>query len=332
MDSVGDLARALVLRTNQVRLRNDMDKLAVEVATGLAQDPAKRLAGDVSSLTAIDRSLARLDAFRVNTAEAAMISGAMQQSLEIVQDRSATLAGSLLSAELTPTSAMTRTLSENAAGTLGQTIANLNQSVAGRFLFAGTRTDQAPLADANDLIDAARTAVTGATTLADFEAALDTFFGAGDVFEMSIYQGSPDGLAAIPLGEGDAANIDFRASDQEVRDILKPMVMAALAADEGLGLDVNLQVDILRAAGVASMAAQEDFTNMRARLGASEGRIEDATARNAAERSAAEMAKLDLVGADAYESASRYEDVRLQLESLYAITARSQRLTLTNFL
>ena len=41
MQSVGDMARSLVLRTNQVQLRQQMDKLAVEVATGFAKDSAK---------------------------------------------------------------------------------------------------------------------------------------------------------------------------------------------------------------------------------------------------------------------------------------------------
>ena len=73
MDSVGDLARTLVLRTNQTRLRQDMDRLAVEVATGFVRDPAGYLQGDTTSLLAIDRALARLDVFRINTAEAVLV-------------------------------------------------------------------------------------------------------------------------------------------------------------------------------------------------------------------------------------------------------------------
>ncbi len=332
MDSVGDLARALVLRTNQVRLRTEMDKLAVEVATGLSEDPAKKLGGDVSGLNALDRSLARLDAYRVNTTEAGLLTDTMQRSFEVIQERSTDLAGSLLSAELTPTLAMTTTMSQNAEGALGQVISNLNQSVAGRFLFSGTATDTPPLADVDTLMTQARAAVAGLDNLGDIQTALDTFFGAGGGYETTIYQGSANGLSPIQIAEGDSANIDLRATDQEVRDVLKPMVMAALAADPAVNLDVPTQVDVLRAAGVEAQSAQENFTNMRARLGATEARIEDATARNAAEQTASSMAKLDLIGTDPYETASRYEDVRMQLESLYAITARSQRLTLTQFL
>ena len=44
MDVVGDMSRALVLRTNQVKLREEMDQLAVEVATGFVRDPGQTFA------------------------------------------------------------------------------------------------------------------------------------------------------------------------------------------------------------------------------------------------------------------------------------------------
>lgn len=70
----------------------------------------------------------------------------------------------------------------------------------------------------------------------------------------------------------------------------------------------------------------------RAGLGAVENRIEEATARNSAERTATSMARLELVGADQFETATRYENTRAQLESLYAITVRSSRLSLVEYM
>ena len=47
MEVVGDMARALILRNNQVRLREEMDKLAVEVSTGFVKDAGQHLNGDI---------------------------------------------------------------------------------------------------------------------------------------------------------------------------------------------------------------------------------------------------------------------------------------------
>ena len=77
---------------------------------------------------------------------------------------------------------------------------------------------------------------------------------------------------------------------------------------------------------------QKSIVELRAGLGSLEARIEETSTRNAAEITATSMARLELVGADQYDSASRYENIRGQLESLYAITARSQRLSLAEYL
>ena len=86
MDTVGDLARTLVLRTHQTRLNRDLDRLGTEIATGFVSDPAAHLGGDVTALVAIDRSLAQLETYRVNTTEAAFLTGTMQTTLEEIQD------------------------------------------------------------------------------------------------------------------------------------------------------------------------------------------------------------------------------------------------------
>lgn len=330
MQSVGDMARALVLRTNQVRLRTEMDKLAVEVSTGLVKDRAKHLGGDITGLTAIDRTLSRLNAYRINTTEAALVTGMMQQSLGNIQDASINLAHNILGAELTPSSGLLDTMSADAAATVNTVLSGLNQAVAGRFVFSGTATDTPAVAAPEVMMAAVQGATAGLTTYADVAAAVDTFFGPGGTFETTIYAGSNDGIAPFQIGEGETARADIRATDQPLRDILKPIVMAALAQDSAL--DGDVRIDLLRESGAAIMGAQESFTNLRSGLGATEARIEYGMAQNAAERTATSMAKLDLVEAEPYETAARYESVRAQLESIYAITARSQRLSLTEFI
>ncbi|KUF09591.1 flagellin [Pseudoponticoccus marisrubri] len=332
MDSVGDLARALVLRTNQVRLREEMDQLAVEVSTGIVKDPARHLGGDLTGLQAIDRSLARLESFRVNTTEAAFLTDAMQTALDEIQSRSETLSQSLIAADLTPNDALLGTMSEDAANALDQTLNALNRSVAGRFMFSGTATDRPAVQGLPAVLADLQGTLAGQTTVAGIDAALDAYFGPGGGFETAIYQGSNTGLSPLQLSDSESASVDIRASDPVFRKVLQPLAMAALAADGTLALDGKVQVELLAKAGRDLLAAQQDVVELRAGLGALEARIEETTARNASERTATQLARLDLVGADQYEAATRYETIRAQLESLYAITARSQRLSLAEYL
>lgn len=332
MDSVGDLARALVLRTNQVRLREEMDVLATEVATGVVKDSAKHLNGDVSGLLAVDRTLGRLDAFRVNNAEATMMTGAMQTALDEIQTRSQQVSETLVSAELTPSEALLNTMSLDARDAFSQVLGAMNRSVGGRFLFSGVATDTAAVPAIDDMMTALRTAVAGQTTASGIEATLDSFFGTGGDFETVQYQGSDTGIAPLRLSENEEASLDIKATDQAFRDILKPLALASLASDPTLGIDVNEQVTALRSAGESLLGAQRPVVEMRSGLGALEARVEESTTRIASERTATQIARLDLVGTDQYETATRYESVRSQLESLYAITVRSQRLSLAEFL
>ncbi|WP_353473529.1 flagellin [Salipiger sp. H15] len=110
------------------------------------------------------------------------------------------------------------------------------------------------------------------------------------------------------------------------------MAKAALAADSTLALAPEVQTELLSQAGRELLGDQQGLVELRAGLGAKEARIEEVTTRNSAERSALSMTRVDLVGADSFEAAARYENVRTQLESLYAITARSSQLSLVDFL
>jgi flagellar hook-associated protein 3 FlgL len=332
MEVIGDMARALVLRTNQVRLREEMDQLAVEVATGFVKDPAQHLKGDLTGLLAVDRALSQLDTYRVNTTEATFLSGSMQTALDEIQGRSELLSQSLIAAELTPNAALLNTMSDDAENALSQVMNGLNRSVAGRFLFSGVATDREAVQGSEDLLNDVRIALAGQTDMTGIQTALDTFFGAGGGFETTTYEGSNTGLAALKLSETESANLDIRATDPVFREVLKPMVMAALATDGTLALSQNVQIEMLTTAGKDLLAAQQDVVEVRAGLGALEARVEETRARNSAEYTATSIARLDLVGTDQYHTASRYENIRSQLESLYAITARSQRLSLAEYL
>ena len=332
MDAIGDLARSLVLRTNQVRLREDMDRLAVEVATGFVKDPGQHLGGDISGLMAIDRSLGRLEAFRINTTEATYVTSVMQTALDEIQSRSETLSQSLLSAELVPSPSLLESFSENARDALDQSVNALNRTVAGRFLFSGTATDRPAVVDAETILAALRTELAGATDLAAIDTALDAFFAPGGTYETTVYQGAATGLAPLRFSETETASLDIRATDPAFRELLKPVAMAAIATDPVLGLSLDVQVDLLARAGRDLLGAQKPMVELRAGLGALEARVEESSVRNAAERTATQQARLALVGTDAYETATRYENVRSQLESLYAITVRSQRLSLAEYL
>ncbi|APZ52647.1 flagellin [Salipiger abyssi] len=333
MDTVGDLARTLVLRTHQTRLNRELDTLGTEIATGFVRDPAAHLGGDVTGLLAIDRTLSQLETYRVNTAEAALLADTMQTTLEEIQDRTESLSQVLLSVELTPNDEMFQTLSGDAEDALQQMLNGLNRSVGGRFLFSGAATDSPSVIDSDTMLAELRGALAGETTVAGIEAQLDNWFdSAGGGFETDGYTGSDTALAPLRLSRTESVTLDIRADETVFRDMMKAVAGAALASDETLSLSTEVKTELISTSALALQSAQASMVELRAGLGGVEERIERTTARNSAERTATSLARLELVGTDEYETATRYENTRVQLESLYAITARSSRLSLTAFL
>ncbi|MAU47024.1 MAG: flagellar biosynthesis protein FlgL [Yangia sp.] len=333
MDTVGDLARTLVLRTHQTRLNQEMDRLGVEIASGFVRDPASHLGGDITGLLAIDRTLAQLETYRVNTTEASFLTGTMQNALEEIQIRAENVSQVLLSVELTPNDEMLNTMSSEAESALNQMLNGLNRSVGGRFLFSGTATDGHAVIDSDTMLNELRTALAGQTDAAGVEAALDAWFDtAGGGFETTGYLGSTTSLAPMRLSKTESANVDIRADDQVFRDTMKALAKAALATDSSLALPENVKIDLIGNAALDLQTAQAHMVELRSGLGALQQRIEETATRNSAERAATTIARVELVGTDQFETATRYENIRAQLESLYAITVRSSRMSLVGFL
>ncbi len=333
MDTVGDLARTLVLRSHQTRLNSTMDNLAVEIATGFVTDKASHLGGDITQLLSIDRSLAQLETYRVNTSEATLLTNTMQTTLDEIQTRSELLSQDLMKVELTPTDEMMRTLSTSAESALEQMINGLNRSVGGRFLFSGTATDTPPLAGSDALMAELETVLAGETTADGVDAALDTWFDtAGGGFDTFAYQGSTTSLAPLRLSSTESAQVDIRADDDVFRETLKSVVKAALASNETLGFSTDVKSELISSSALELQSSQARVVELRAGLGALEGRIEETVTRNSSERTSMMIARSELVGTDEFEAATAYENTRSQLEAMYAITSRSSRLSLVGYL
>ena len=71
---------------------------------------------------------------------------------------------------------------------------------------------------------------------------------------------------------------------------------------------------------------------MQGRLGETQARIDETQIRLTGERDALNLARNNLIGADPYEAAGQLEVVQTRLETLYAVTARTSRLNLTEYL
>ena len=330
--SLGDLSHSYTMRQRNVALRQDIDKLTTELATGQVADVRDVLGGNYSYLTDIERRASILEGYNVSTSEAALYAGGMQDALAMVESLGGTLSASLLTAGTLAIGVSGSDTVAEARATLDSMIGAMNVNSAGRYLFSGKATDAPALPDGQTIINALRTAAAGATTPDDLLATATAWFDDPAGFEATMYQGSTDAIAPFQLSQSDRVELDVRATDPKLKEVLKLAAVAALADDPSFGFDLQSQSDLFDKAGQSMLIAQDDVIALRADVGFVESRIEKVAARNAAEVTGLEFAKVALLEIDPYEAATRLEEAQFQLQSLYTVTVRMSQLSLVNFL
>ncbi len=330
--TIGDLSQSFQLRRDNARLKEDMQRLTTELSTGRTADLRGSTRGDLRPLAALERTVSLLGTFRTANAEAALFAGTAQTALADVEAGAGTLSATALLARTSAVPAQIDAVGREASQQFEAAVARLNVQAAGRTVFAGLATDGPALRPGAEILDALETAVAGATTAADVAAALGTWFGPGGGWESFAYSGSPAPLGALRVSAGEAVDLTVTALAPEIRDTLRGMAMSALLDRGVLSGNVAERAALAGASGEALVAARDGLVSLRAVVGDAEAAIERASVRNEAERTAADLARTALLEADPFRAAAELQAVQGQLETLYAVTARLSRLSLTSFL
>ncbi|SMX47250.1 flagellin [Actibacterium lipolyticum] len=332
--AIGDLAQNLQMRRYNSDLKTRLSTLAQELTSGQSADPAKLVSGDFAPLSAIEHSLNTLSSYQMAGSEAALMTAAMQASLTNVSDVASSLESSLLIAASSPETNLLTSTGVDAHEKLDQAIGALNASVAGRSLFSGMATDRAPLISGDEMMAALQTSLAGQTTAQGVSDVMEAWFNArGGGFETVGYVGSEEPIGDVRLGDGATLSLSITAEDQSIRDVIRGLAMGALLADGGLFAgDTTERAKLAKASAEQLLTASGPMAALQGTLGTAQERIETIQVENTSKSAILELAKSEIVGVDPYEVATELESVQAQIETLYTITARLSRLSLTDYL
>jgi len=333
INSIGDLAQSFAMRQQSNVLKTQLERLSEEVVTGVTSNATKHLSGNFSMLSDVKHKLALLESHRTTTEQGRIETEVMQAALTRIGSEAGLLSGTAITLGSTSGTASVVNFSNEAEAALGSILSALNVSAGGRSLFSGADVYGAAVASVDDFMTAIRAAASGATSIADLTAAMDTFFDTpGGDFETLIYQGDTSARASYPLGEGESVTLDLRADDPVFRDTLKQVALATLLDDPGVTLSDSEQTIFAQSIGETLLANQDDITGISADLGFAENRIERAATRISSEMTSLNLVQSELLAIDPFEAAIELETVQTRLETLYTLTSRMSRLSLVNFL
>lgn len=330
--SIGDMAQHMMNARRTVAVKQDLNKLAYELASGRKADPSAALRGDFNMLAGVERQLTVLEGYDIATKDASLFLETAQMTLDQVHSVTGDLGRDLLSASESGLSASVVSVAKSARNDFDAIVSALNGRVADRSIFGGTATDSAPLVDADTMMAQISAAVAGSASIADIVTAVDDYFmSAGGGFETGAYTGSLNDLAPMRLNDNQSADFNVRADTVELREAMRDSALAALALDPGLNLDLIEQKQLMETAGERLLTGQDNLTRVRADVGFNQERVENAMAENSLSRSSMLMTQTDLLSADQTEVAGKLQAVQVQLEMVYTITARLSQLTLANY-
>ncbi len=333
LTSVGDLSQGAGLRRQSSYLKTEMERLNMEVTTGVTADATQHLSGNFAQLSDVEHDLTLLESQRLTTEQGRIEASVTQTSLERFQDEAQNLSSTALTLANSAGAPSYTSFANEAENALGAMISSLNTNVGGRSMFSGDEVSSRAIAPLDDFMSAISAAIAGSTSAADVNAAMDAFFDTpGGGFDTLIYQGGDAARGAIPLGEGESVSFDLRADDPAFRQVFKETAIAASLNDPGITLSTADKSELTAQVGERLLGSQDRLTDLRADVGFAESRIDRAATRISTETSGLEILRTELLEVDQNEAAVELEALQLQLETIYTLTSRLSRLSLVNFL
>jgi flagellin-like hook-associated protein FlgL len=144
-------------------------------------------------------------------------------------------------------------------------------------------------------------------------------------------EGDPAGSQLARIAEGTIVDYGVRANQGELRDAIKQTAMiAAIGPYDPSDLDAYRAFAQRAAAGSGRSA--DAITHVQSMLGVKQELVERVDGQHAEASNLMSRRVAEIEEADPYEVATKLAELQQQLEATYAITGRTQGLSLVNFM
>lgn len=333
IQNVGDMSQHFQSLRQVGEVKTTLNRLSNELATQRKSDVTASLGGATARLETYEREINRLTSYAGAAEKVGQRLAFMQTTLTGVEDVRSAATSQFLGITTGSRDADVQSAAETGASAFSSFVTAFNQRLGDFALFSGAATDQQPLASADDMMADIKASVVSLDSAEDILAAVDTWFDdpMGGFATMG-YLGDTGTPLKQSIGTGGTIEINARADNASTVGLLKSAAVAALADGAVSGLTKTDQAKLIAEAGQMMLNAGDSLTATRASIGANEAKVAEAGVTLSAQITAFQIDRNVLTVADPFETATRLQDVQLQLEMQYTVTARLSQLSLVNFL
>lgn len=332
-NSVGDLASNVMLNQASTRVKRSLMQLSQELTTGVTSDVRSTLRNDLTHQMDWEHRLLANSVQDKTLSEALVKIQAKQSVLGSINDTIVSFANSVETIGSGSAVASTNVLSKNAKTLLEQVVSQLNMRAAGQTLFAGTDTDLVSMASVEDIMTSVKASIGPVATVDDVVQGVKDWMNdpvAG--YQAIAYLGSMDDPSPIRLTSNRTISETSKADHEALQAVVENLILATLSSDETFAPSEIIQLDLLQTSSNGLRSADASLIELRASLGFVEAELERQKVKTSAETSTLEQLRANVLGIDEYEVASKLQETELQLEKIYAMTARSARMSLLEYL
>ena len=332
-NSIGDLASNVMLNQASTRVKRSLIQLSQELTTGVTSDVRSTLRNDLTHQMDWEHRLLVNSVQDKTLSEALVKIQAKQSILGSINDAIVSFANSVETTGIGSAVASTNVLSKNAKTLLEQVVSQLNTRAAGQTLFAGTDTDLVSMASVEDLMTSVKASIGPVATVDDVVQGVKDWMNdpvAG--YQAIAYLGSTDDPSPIRLNSNRTISETSKADHEALQAVVENLILATLSSDETFAPSEIIQLDLLQTSSNGLRSADASLIELRASLGFVEAELERQKVKTSAETSTLEQLRANVLGIDEYEVASKLQETELQLEKIYAMTARSARMSLLEYL
>ncbi len=344
---VPDLVTPFSTPAATTRVRRDLEKANLELASGRHADLGLELGGRSSVLVSARSQSALLEGLKTDAAISAGRLQVAQQSLELAGAGAQDLLKSL--APLKAGQVPPEQVSSHARMLLEEFTSAINATSQGSYVFGGKNITEQPLTEYfADPPSAARTAVENAfitrfgvppsdpatvsISAADMADFLDNDFAAlftSPQWESLWSNATDDSLMAL-VSLDDVVPATASANNPAIRKLEMAYVMMAGLGIETLNAEAREEVVDRAMSAIGNGIAEVD--RMRGDIGFREERVRRAQDRLELQQDLIDKEIVGMEQVDLHEVAARVNELSVQLETSYSVTGRLQNLTLLSFI
>jgi flagellar hook-associated protein 3 FlgL len=329
-------------RNAVVDLQGQITKAETEVSTNQLADPAESLGSQLGLYETLKGQSSNLGNIQSSNAIIQSTLSASQNALTQIASDAKTFVSALITAQ---SSGDVTTLQAQAQALMASFTSTMNSTSGEAYIFGGTNSSVAPLADYSQGPQAATAAAfqaafgmsqsssqVGTISAAAMQAFLTGPFAnlfQGASWTSSWSQASSTATSAL-ISPTESVTTSVTANASAFQELANAYTSIA---DLAVGnLSATTQQAVLSNALSQASTAQQGITGLQTMLGISQSQITNANNQMQAQASLIDNWVSQLGGVDSYQAASTLTNLTTQLETAYSLTNRISKLSLVNYL